>query len=87
MVITGFVYPVVSHWAWGGGWLSASEIPGFKRMRFEPEDAPTSTVFIDDAPVSYVDFAGSGVVHCCGGIAALMGALFIGPRIGKFSVI
>jgi Amt family ammonium transporter len=33
----------------------------------------------------YVDFAGSGVVHAMGGIAALAGALVLGARIGKYA--
>ena len=65
-IITGFVYPVVSHWGWTSeGWLQSGA----------PWDG-----------VGFTDFAGSGIVHACGGIAALMGAVFIGPRVGKFSV-
>ncbi|MBI5585487.1 MAG: ammonium transporter [Deltaproteobacteria bacterium] len=32
----------------------------------------------------HVDFAGSSVVHMVGGVAALAGAIVIGPRIGKY---
>ena len=55
--ITGLIYPVVTHWVWGGGWL---------------------------AELGFFDFAGSGVVHMLGGVAALAAVLVIGPRIGKF---
>lgn len=51
------IYPVISHWIWGGGWLSG---------------------------LGMQDFAGSTVVHLTGATAALVGALLLGPRIGKF---
>ncbi len=57
-IITGFVYPVVGFWKWGGGWLGA---------------------------MGFHDFAGSLVVHACGGLAGLAGAIMLGPRIGRYN--
>jgi Amt family ammonium transporter len=34
--------------------------------------------------LGYVDFAGSSVVHALGGSVALVGAWFVGPRLGRF---
>jgi Amt family ammonium transporter len=56
--VTGLIYPIVTHWVWGGGWLSEQ---------------------------GFMDFAGSGVVHMLGGVAALAGVVVIGPRIGRFT--
>ncbi|RZC53728.1 hypothetical protein C5167_012575 [Papaver somniferum] len=66
--LTGFVYPVVSHWFWSvDGWASPSRTDG--NLLFGS---------------GVIDFAGSGVVHMVGGIAGLWGALIEGPRIGRF---
>ncbi|XP_026391399.1 ammonium transporter 1 member 1-like [Papaver somniferum] len=66
--LTGFVYPVVSHWFWSSdGWASASRTDG--NLLFGS---------------GVIDFAGSGVVHMVGGIAGLWGAIIEGPRIGRF---
>ena len=57
-LLTAFVYPIIAHWVWGGGWL---------------------------AGLDFHDFAGSTVVHAVGGVAALVGAWILGPRIGRFN--
>ncbi|RYQ91296.1 hypothetical protein Ahy_B09g097186 isoform A [Arachis hypogaea] len=66
--LTGFVYPIVSHWFWSSdGWASPTRTSG-------------SLLFGSGV----IDFAGSGVVHMVGGVAGLWGALIEGPRIGRF---
>lgn len=40
--------------------------------------------WLSSLPFQFRDFAGAAVVHTVGGVAALAGALIIGPRCGKF---
>jgi len=71
IIITSIIYPVVVHWVWAAD--------GFMHIR----DAVATEPFIPQT-VNLIDFAGSGVVHLTGGICALVGAIFTGPRIGRF---
>lgn len=82
--ITGFIYPVVVHWAWSGeGWLSP----------FRTEDGVSTVEHLSQIPDEFrphfsssmglIDFAGSGVVHMTGGGASLVAAWVIGPRVGR----
>src|SRR6478609_9666325 len=58
--VTGFLYPIVGHWAWGpDGWLAVMQ------------------------PAAFRDFAGSTVVHSIGGAISLIGAIALGPRLGR----
>src|SRR6266403_1294662 len=67
--VTGFIFPVIGHWAWGpDGWLA--------NMGSEGHFWPASGM-------GFHDFAGSTVVHTIGGFIALAGAIVLGPRLGR----
>mmetsp|Transcript_12940 Transcript_12940/g.17429 ORF Transcript_12940/g.17429 Transcript_12940/m.17429 type:complete len:97 (+) Transcript_12940:511-801(+) len=51
------IFPVITSWVWGGGWL---------------------------AKLGYQDFGGSGF-HIVGGTCGVVGAFFLGPRLGLFA--
>lgn len=67
--ISLFIYPVEGHWTWGGGWLCNDAADSFMMTTF-------GAVFHD--------FAGSAIVHSVGGVLALIGAMALGPRRGKY---
>jgi Amt family ammonium transporter len=69
VMVSGFLYPIFGHWVWGpGGWLGG-KIPHWM-----------SNI---TGGVAFHDFAGSTVVHTVGGVIALMGAIVLGPRLGR----
>lgn len=68
VLISGLVYPVFGHWAWGGiqPYPTAGAADGWLYR------------------LGFVDFAGSSVVHSVGGWASLAVLLVLGARAGRF---
>ena len=69
VAVSGFIYPIVGHWAWGpDGFLALMGSDGH---------------FLPWLGTGFHDFAGSTVVHTIGGFIALAGAIVLGPRLGR----
>jgi Amt family ammonium transporter len=68
--VSGFIYPIIGHWAWGpDGFLATMGGDGM--------------FLAGTIKTSFHDFAGSTVVHTIGGAIALCGAIVLGPRLGR----
>lgn len=68
-LLAAVVYPIGGHWAWGS-FGGAFGVGGEKGWL---------------EAMGFVDFAGSTVVHGCGGACALAGILVVGARHGRFA--
>jgi len=67
--VTGFIYPIIGHWAWGpDGFLATMG---------------TDKNFLPTLGQGFRDFAGSTVVHTIGGAVSLAGSMVLGPRLGR----
>jgi len=70
VLMTSIIYPIVIWWGWSGnGWLAYTDDKGD---------------FVSTVGPALKDFAGSGLVHLVGGIGALVGAIIVGPRFGRW---
>lgn len=69
LFVPAIIYPMLAHWGWSEqGWLHHG-------------------IQLDNASnfrTTYLDYAGAGVVHLCGGTISLVAAWMIGPRQGRF---
>jgi Amt family ammonium transporter len=74
--VSGFIYPIIGHWAWGPD--------GFLATMGGLNASPNAfTHFLPNLGMNFHDFAGSTVVHSIGGWIALAGGIMLGPRIGR----
>merc|ERR1719463_863270 len=67
IIMTAWVYPVIVYWGWSGSGI----------FTYTGDDGESTSIV---GGPGYMDFAGSGLVHLVGGVGALCGALFVGPR-------
>ncbi len=80
IIATGFIYPMVGHWAWSSSYLN--NIDATRQLLAVTGQVKSSGWLTD---IGFVDFAGSTIVHSVGGWIALSAVLILGPRIGKYS--
>jgi Amt family ammonium transporter len=73
--VSGFIYPIIGHWAWGPD--------GFLANMGQSATVNAFTHFLPNFGMNFHDFAGSTVVHSIGGWIALAGGIMLGPRIGR----
>ena len=74
--VSGFIYPIIGHWAWGPDGFLAT-------MGGQNASTNAYTHFLPTFGMNFHDFAGSTVVHSIGGWIALAGGIVLGPRIGR----
>ena len=74
--VSGFIYPIIGHWAWGPDGFLAT-------MGSAPGDKFTGVFPNLMANMPFHDFAGSTVVHSIGGWIAIAGGICLGPRLGR----
>jgi Amt family ammonium transporter len=83
--MSAWTYPVVAHWVWSANgflykWQYVGESPAAvarARVRGHGRGREHSLVG--------ADFAGSSVVHLVGGCSALVSAIWVGPRLNRFT--
>jgi len=67
VIMTSWIYPVIVYWGWSGSGM----------LTYTGDDGETTSII---GGPGYKDFAGSGLVHLVGGVGAICGSLFVGPR-------
>lgn len=78
IVFCALLYPIVVHWVWGTGFLSAYGA-------FPDEDGAARPLFrLTSQSNGFIDSSGGAVIHLTAGAAALVGAVIVGPRHGRF---
>merc|ERR1711957_798013 len=77
IAMTTIIYPIVVYWGWSGS--------GF--LNYVDEECDAQYIALGGCSIvgpKLYDFAGSGIVHMVGGVAALCGSAIVGPRNGRF---
>jgi len=94
VVMTAFIYPMEGAWTWGSGVAGSMGETGVFGLFALGDSIDVAAVMENGKEVAaaytidgfgFSDFAGSGIVHLAGAMAALAGVLLLGARKGKYS--